>query len=79
MVGAETDETHYGEPDGYYFGDYFAGGEGEEDGHADEPIAWVLLVVGGVMECGECRGGENILLKIHRVRCGISLESIERT
>jgi hypothetical protein len=38
VICSEADETHYWEPDGNDFGDYFAGGEGEEDGHADEPI-----------------------------------------
>lgn len=38
MVGAESDETHYGHPDGEDFGDYFARGDGEEDGHCYEPV-----------------------------------------
>ncbi len=40
VVGAEPDEAHDGEPDGDDFGDDLARGDGEEDGHADEPVAW---------------------------------------
>jgi hypothetical protein len=38
VIGAETDETHDGEPDGDDFGDYFAGRDGEEDGDGYEPV-----------------------------------------
>lgn len=38
VVGAEADEAHDGEPDRDHFGDDFARGDGEEDGHTDEPV-----------------------------------------